>query len=210
MYYAKLEGVGPASGPPLEAQVLPMTDETIREWNQDSSQLRMIVLLDRPELMLANAAIEHELYPAGTPENAKLTILYFPWYGYEWWVMSVPLQDKGRAEDCLRRWGFRLSDGVPYVFSQGGSGVLGMGSFRRDPKGVTVLGRFPIHSRRAFMVQPDYDGKLPKDALPATLIIKDKQTEAEATRDFLARNAYVERVRVAYEQLEQKIKARNN
>ena len=117
-----------------------------------------------------------------------------PWEGCLWWIMSVPLEDRGKVEAVLQRMGWRLNDGVPHLVELDDKTRM---IFPERPQrihkyAVTVLATFPINSRRTFMLeQIRPDSSDPDSFTPCMLAWGVSQEAAE--RECLEIGALIER-----------------
>jgi hypothetical protein len=92
--------------------------------------LVMVALMERAGVSPYMVSLEREVYPVGTPANARLEIYGCWWEEMEWDCIVVPIEDRGRCERMLGQFGLRLANGIPVRLSSS-DGVVAVAACRR-------------------------------------------------------------------------------
>lgn len=83
-------------------------------------------------------ALEHMHFKPRTPRNDLFHLRVIEWEDIAWGIVSIPIDDKDKAEELLRVYALRAADGVPTLISSG------------------AARQFPVSNPRVFTIENSY------------------------------------------------------
>lgn len=141
-------------------------DEFIRLPQKEPDRLFLIMFLLRPGIPDIMGDIEYTLYPPTNEiEAEKLKVWIYKWpedpeFRLPWAILSMPMSDKAKVEDILRkgRPPFHMSQGTPKM-TRGEGGLL---SCNREMMNKLCMGpicdcerwyKWPMHGDNVFTIE---------------------------------------------------------
>lgn len=102
------------------------TVEAIEEFGNREDLLHLVGMLFPPRLGVRAfmSMLEWEHFSPKEGRNELFTMHIVSWSGVRWAMLSIPIEDRPKAEDIAGRTGVRIADGVPAVFSVEGHGMF--------------------------------------------------------------------------------------
>lgn len=103
-----------------------LTRDRLREVDRDRSKLKIITEAFRPGAYVACRGIELKFYRPGSTKNDLYDFYSVNFDDISYFVMAVPMKDKGMIEAFLKEHGLRLQNGIPHSISAQGMKVFPM------------------------------------------------------------------------------------
>lgn len=121
-----------------------VTTEHLKEQNRRKDKLNIACLLIRGVTGVFCSTLENLWYTPGTPKNSSFGCIYFKWQDMVYAIITIPIEDKPKAEAVAKRVGARIADGIPTLI--GGP----------DPK-INFAGipaeQFPLNNQYTFTLE---------------------------------------------------------
>jgi hypothetical protein len=144
-----------------KARIEDITLPEIIKRTSNPNLLNIVVGMSRPGASLFSSRLEYENYPPGTKFNEAFQFYIITWFEIPWIVISIPIEDKPKAEVLLDELKLNLVDGVPTM----------LGGIKSE--------QFPINHKNTFAIENRKDHPIHTGEITAQEFLKKESIECE-------------------------------
>ena len=143
------ENNGPASS---------ISFEEIQEIGEREKLIHHVAMATRSGVRLFSVALEYRHYFPCTPKNDEFFLFTVSWRGLIWLIVSVPEGEREIANKVAEQVGLRVANGVPFFFTDPGTGIQACGAMRPNNDDEEIVNEwFPLNDERTFTLEGKYD-----------------------------------------------------
>ena len=95
--------------------------ENLKKAADDPAKIHLVIQVDRLGGQLFAVRLEYEHYPPRSGKNKNFDFNIVNWQEFAWFVVGIPRQDYGVAEQVAADVGLKLEDGSPVAITSEGT-----------------------------------------------------------------------------------------